>query len=204
MSQQNTTQDEQLLNIVKSGNSGKGKMLRWVLLVVAIVAAIWGWMLWSASQNGNGVSYLTEEVKRGKLNVTVSATGNLQPTNQVDIGSELSGVFNWVLDGLQRLLKQKRFTQSAAVDAALQQYRTRSDSVRSYLEEHGLQPSVDAHKPLKDIYTAYTVHCKESGSHPCALRTFAERMRNTGYTITRSNGVRLVWAECEAEIKDVF
>ncbi|HRO40796.1 MAG TPA: phage/plasmid primase, P4 family [Flavobacteriales bacterium] len=120
------------------------------------------------------------------------------------IGSELSGVFNWVLDGLQRLLRQKRFTQSEAVDAALQQYRTRSDSVRSYLEEHGLQPSVDAHKPLKDIYTAYTVHCKESGSHPCALRTFAERMRNAGYTITRSNGVRLVWAECEAEIKDVF
>lgn len=120
------------------------------------------------------------------------------------IGSELSGVFNWVLDGLQRLLRQKRFTQSKAVDDALTQYRTRSDSVRSYLEEHGLQPSADAHKPLKDIYTAYTVHCKESGSHPCALRTFAERMRNTGYTITRSNGVRLVWAECEAEIKDVF
>lgn len=120
------------------------------------------------------------------------------------IGNELSGVFNWVLDGLQRLLKQKRFTQSEAVDAALQQYRTRSDSVRSYLEEHGLQPSVDAHKPLKDIYTAYTAHCKEGGSHPCALRTFAERMRNTGFTITRSNGVRLVWAESDQENKDVF
>lgn len=120
------------------------------------------------------------------------------------IGNELSGVFNWVLDGLQRLLRQKRFTQSRAVDDALAQYRTRSDSVRSYLEEHGLQPSVDAHKPLKDIYTAYTAHCKESGSHPCALRTFAERMRNAGYTITRSNGVRLVWAEIDQENKDVF
>ncbi|MCL4283401.1 MAG: hypothetical protein KJZ58_14210 [Flavobacteriales bacterium] len=120
------------------------------------------------------------------------------------IGNELSGVFNWVLDGLQRLLRQKRFTQSKAVDDALTQYRTRSDSVRSYLEEHGLQPSVDAHKPLKDIYTAYTVHCRESGSHPCALRTFAERMRNMGFTITRSNGIRLVWVEGEAENKDVF
>ena len=97
MSQQNTTQDEQLLNIVKSGKSGKGKVLRWLLLVVAIVAAVWGWMLWSANQNGNGVSYLTEEVKRGKLDVTVSATGNLQPTNQVDVGSELSGTVEKVL-----------------------------------------------------------------------------------------------------------
>lgn len=120
------------------------------------------------------------------------------------IGSELSGVFNWVLDGLQRLLRQKRFTQSKTVDDALTQYRTRSDSVRSYLEEYGLQPSVDAHKPLKDIYTAYTAHCKESGSHPCALRTFAERMRNMGFTITRSNGIRLAWVGSDQEIKDVF
>lgn len=37
-----------------------------------------------------------------------------------------------------------------------------------------------------------------------ALRTFAERMRNTGYTITRSNGVRLVWAGSDQENKDVF
>ncbi len=115
------------------------------------------------------------------------------------IGNELSGVFNWVLDGLQRLLRQKRFTQSKAVDDALQQYRTRSDSVRSYLEEHGLQPSVDAHKPLKDIYTAYTVHCKESGSHPCALTTFSERLRNAGFTIDRRKHGRIVWAETDEE-----
>lgn len=120
------------------------------------------------------------------------------------IGSELSGVFNWVLDGLQRLLRQKRFTQSKAVDDALTQYRTRSDSVRSYLEEHGLHTSVDAHKPLKDIYTAYTVHCKESGSHPCALTTFSERLRNAGFTIERRKHGRIVWAETDEEKKDVF
>jgi putative DNA primase/helicase len=120
------------------------------------------------------------------------------------IGNELSGVFNWVLDGLQRLLKQKRFTQSAAVDAALQQYRTRSDSVRSYMEEAELHPSVDTHKPLKDIYTAYVSHCKESGSHPCALTTFSERLRNAGFTIERRKHGRIVWAESGQENKDVF
>jgi HlyD family secretion protein len=36
--------------------------------------------------------YATEEVRRGNLTVTVSATGNLQPTNQVDVGSEQSGL----------------------------------------------------------------------------------------------------------------
>ncbi len=41
--------------------------------------------------------YATETVRRGRLNVTVSATGNLQPTNQVEVGSEQSGLVTQVL-----------------------------------------------------------------------------------------------------------
>ena len=37
-------------------------------------------------------AYVTEMVTRGNLDVRVSATGNLQPTNTVNIGSELSGL----------------------------------------------------------------------------------------------------------------
>ncbi|MGC4251077.1 MAG: efflux RND transporter periplasmic adaptor subunit, partial [Sphingobium sp.] len=32
--------------------------------------------------------YATREVRKGDLTVTVSATGNLKPINQVDVGSE--------------------------------------------------------------------------------------------------------------------
>ncbi|QIG81505.1 efflux RND transporter periplasmic adaptor subunit [Stakelama tenebrarum] len=42
-------------------------------------------------------SYATAEVQRGQLNVTVSATGKLAPTNQVDVGSEISGLVDRVL-----------------------------------------------------------------------------------------------------------
>ena len=44
----------------------------------------------------SAVEYRTEAVRRGDLVVTVSATGNLQPTNQVDVGSELSGTIEAV------------------------------------------------------------------------------------------------------------
>ena len=37
-------------------------------------------------------NYATAPVQRGDLRVTVSATGNLQPTNKVEVGSELSGL----------------------------------------------------------------------------------------------------------------
>jgi HlyD family secretion protein len=40
--------------------------------------------------------YATETVRRGNLRVTVSATGNLQPTNEVQVGSEQSGLVTQV------------------------------------------------------------------------------------------------------------
>jgi HlyD family secretion protein len=40
--------------------------------------------------------YATETVRRGNLQVTVTATGNLQPTNEVQVGSEQSGLVTQV------------------------------------------------------------------------------------------------------------
>ena len=41
---------------------------------------------------GSPVQYKTQEVKRGSLTVVVTATGTLQPTNTVSVGSEVSGI----------------------------------------------------------------------------------------------------------------
>lgn len=56
---------------------------------------------------GNGAGeYITREVRKGDLNVTVSATGNLAPTNQVEVGSEVSGTVAKVLvDDNARVVK---------------------------------------------------------------------------------------------------
>jgi HlyD family secretion protein len=69
---------------------------RWLIVlgVTFILAA--SYYLY-ARNTATSTRYLTEEVTLGDITVTVSATGNLQPTNQVDIGSELSGTVNSVL-----------------------------------------------------------------------------------------------------------
>ena len=41
--------------------------------------------------------YITEEVVLRSLDLTVTATGNLRPTNQVQVGSEVSGRIDRVL-----------------------------------------------------------------------------------------------------------
>lgn len=60
-----------------------------VLLLILLLARCFG--------GSDGPNYITDDVTRGDLAITVSATGNLAPTNQVEVGSELSGTIDQVL-----------------------------------------------------------------------------------------------------------
>ncbi len=48
-------------------------------------------VLLKKGENKETFNYITQEVKKGDLLVTVTATGNLQALNQVDVGVEVSG-----------------------------------------------------------------------------------------------------------------
>ncbi len=94
-----TRQREELAQLLSAGRGAGlfGKYGRWLVVVALIIlAALAYWWLRSDS-NAQAPHYQTEEVARGNLVVTVSATGKLQPTNQVDVGSEISGTIETVL-----------------------------------------------------------------------------------------------------------
>ncbi|WP_170971954.1 efflux RND transporter periplasmic adaptor subunit [Rhodobacter sp. SY28-1] len=63
----------------------------WVLLTLALIGGAGGWAWLSLSQPSGSIRYETAEVTRGEVIVTVTATGSVQPTTQVDVSSELSG-----------------------------------------------------------------------------------------------------------------
>jgi HlyD family secretion protein len=77
---------------------------RIAIVAIVIVAAL---LLWRCVRGpSNEVAYATQPVERGDLTVSVSATGNLAPTNQVDVGSELSGLITEVnVDNNDRVTK---------------------------------------------------------------------------------------------------
>lgn len=54
-------------------------------------------LLLQSNGSGETAGYTTEPARRGELVVKVSATGHLEPTNQVEVGSELSGIVDAVL-----------------------------------------------------------------------------------------------------------
>ncbi|MFO1406123.1 MAG: efflux RND transporter periplasmic adaptor subunit [Steroidobacteraceae bacterium] len=81
---------ESLKDLLARRNSAPSNRGRWIAAaVVAALAA--GWLLVRGG-SGHATGYQTEAATRGDLVVRVSATGNLQPTNEVEVGSELSGI----------------------------------------------------------------------------------------------------------------
>ncbi len=63
----------------------------WLLLALLATAGAAAWW-WQGRQAAQALpQFATEAVTRGRLAVTVTATGTLQPTQKADIGSELSG-----------------------------------------------------------------------------------------------------------------
>ncbi|HSG98419.1 MAG TPA: efflux RND transporter periplasmic adaptor subunit, partial [candidate division Zixibacteria bacterium] len=88
----NTANPEIAKNLGLDQTTSRGRMVTRLIVSTAIAAAvIVGVILWRNTQTTPTVQFKTQEVRRGDLVVTVTATGNLQPTNLVDIGIEVSG-----------------------------------------------------------------------------------------------------------------
>ncbi|HEU4624103.1 MAG TPA: efflux RND transporter periplasmic adaptor subunit [Steroidobacteraceae bacterium] len=71
---------------------------RWVwMLGGASLLVLIAVVVWITFGRRDSIRYTTEVATRGPLTVEVTATGTLQPVNQVEIGSEISGTIKSVL-----------------------------------------------------------------------------------------------------------
>ncbi|MCU6453546.1 efflux RND transporter periplasmic adaptor subunit [Sphingomonas sp. A2-49] len=71
------------------------RYLKWVFVAIGVV--LLALLLKSCFGPKADAGYATQAVERGNLTVTVSATGKLAPTNQVTVGSQLSGLVTKVV-----------------------------------------------------------------------------------------------------------
>ncbi|MDO7843363.1 efflux RND transporter periplasmic adaptor subunit [Sphingomonas immobilis] len=71
------------------------RYVKWVAVAIGVILLLL--LVRSCVFGGTKTEYATVAVERGALAVTVSATGKLAPTNQVDVGSELSGLVTKVV-----------------------------------------------------------------------------------------------------------
>jgi putative DNA primase/helicase len=129
-----------------------------------------------------------------EFGVTIPMEDRNPELAQKIIASELPGVFNLVMEGMTRLLEQKKFTYSAKTEAAVNTYQMQSDSVQLFLMDDQYQKDLTIYLKLKDLYANYRQYCHDSGYKACSLRVFSDRLRIQDYKMERRSYGIIVYA----------
>ena len=107
------------------------------------------------------------------------------------IAAELPGIMNLVMEGIERVRQQRKFSPCAKSDACLAEYRHESDTVAQFLEDDEWYAHTTERTSKAELYQAYTDYCRESGFQALAKKNFAARLK-TEHRIgeAKSGGVR--------------
>jgi putative DNA primase/helicase len=107
--------------------------------------------------------------------------------------NELPGVFNWVLDGLNRLLDQGNFSHCQASDDTLNEFRKEADSVAMFADEMGYQADPDQWTKAKPVYSDYREYCYAEGLKPLARKNFHKRLEALGFFTATMNVGKVIY-----------
>ena len=67
----------------------------WLFAAILLVVVVAGALVWR-SRAASDEKYRTQPAERGDIEVTVSATGTIQPVEKVEVGSQVSGTIAWL------------------------------------------------------------------------------------------------------------
>jgi putative DNA primase/helicase len=103
------------------------------------------------------------------------------------INNELSGVFNWVMKGLARVINQKGFTHSISIVEQVKNYETESDTVKLFMDEFNYKKSKDCRFKVRELFDTYKTFCKDDGYKPLNNKEFCKSLKNMGFYFIRKN-----------------
>ncbi|NOR55173.1 MAG: hypothetical protein GQ531_03095 [Sulfurovum sp.] len=115
---------------------------------------------------------------------------------------EIEGIFNFAIKGLQRLLKQKHFTQSAMIEKAILEYKGELDVLGDFLQDNAmdkLQDKASAFITQNELFKRVSEWCKSndrknSYSSPRKLRD--KLISDYGFSAYKNNtvyGIKAKW-----------
>ena len=102
----NDASGDELAEIISQARPGH-PLRKWIIgLVILALIGVGYYYYRQESKQDTGPIYNTTELARGDLKIIVTATGNLAPTNQVTVGSELSGTVSEVYVDINDAVKE--------------------------------------------------------------------------------------------------
>ena len=166
MNRQSAPTTPDLNTVLEAAHGKRRRGLLWWCLAAAIlvVGAVQLWQQRAAYDAGPVIEYVGAELTRGDLTVKVTATGTLQPLNQVDVGSELSGTVEAVLvdyndtvkrgQVLARLDPQRLTATAVQARGSLASAEARLREAQATVVETGLKNGRCAKLALKQMCSA--------------------------------------------------
>ena len=111
---------------------------------------------------------------------------------------ELPGIFNWIIEGMKRLIKNKGFSNSRKLQSLVHEFRSVNNPLYSFVEEnmHVFFNEDGSGKKLnkRDIFKAYVAWCEEEYSQPISARRFYSNLRSVlGYYGIAFTEKGLIW-----------
>lgn len=101
------------------------------------------------------------------------------------ITNELSGVFNWILNGLKNLLKQQAFTNNEIIKIEIEKFKRESNSILMFIDEENYQISTSETKTLKELYFEYKTYCNDNGYRVFSKKNFSKQLQEAGFVKER-------------------
>ncbi len=127
----------QTLGLDKSSKHHKSFNKYFWFTGIIVVIAILSWQFLANGQSQT-TKYKTINVSKGSLNITVTATGTLQPVNQVEVGSEISGTIKTVLVDFNDYVEKDQILARMNTDqleAKVSQARASLDSAKAQVKQ---------------------------------------------------------------------
>ncbi|WP_262965381.1 primase-like DNA-binding domain-containing protein [Methylobacter psychrophilus] len=94
---------------------------------------------------------------------------------------------NWIIDGAERVIKNRDIFISSECEAFKQKFIKESDSVAMYEADflETMKASI-YFKTVTDAYLEYKVYCQEAGhKYPLGRNNFVSRMEHLGFEKTK-------------------
>lgn len=194
-----TTQVSTDIVAILAPQSGSRRFARWTAAVVTVAALVGIGISWRQSRASETTTlasqYVTEDVKRGNLDVKVSATGNLQPTNTVDVGSELSGLVESVLvDDNESVTRGQELARLDTLK--LRDQITRSEAALASAEAHLSESDATVNEATASLARLREVSRLSGGRVPSQTE-----LESAEATLARSNAQRASSAAAVSEAR---
>ena len=108
----------------------------------------------------------------------------------------LEYLLNLAIEGLCRVLKNRKFTTVDVVERELQEYERVNNPVVAFVEEFKIE-----NEPIKDIYLKYSIWCQENKLKALSNIQFGKELANKGFKTkqVRINGERLRIYSCTGQ-----